>query len=235
MDNSGEEGWGHIINTIGNNQKRSQEIKKQRPSPEQATLKEFEEDKMITPQQGMAGTNAMVRNLRPVQGNNKNTRGTQMTTVPTQPTQMLKPTQPIGGITPMGNDRGPMKMANDNVANNVNRKVQSVFNVGPNGTNNMTGLSNKTPMERNEINKHITAGIGGQSHSAYSGSPDYGTNGAVTRAFKIIGSFQGLEDDNHVGNGIDLQTMFQEMKPEKPTEVACSGKNKKEKFLETEK
>jgi len=54
----------------------------------------------------------------------------------------------------------------------------------------------------------------------------YGDMGKVERRSSQIGSFQGLEDENHVGSGIDVNTLFQDnlMKKGKPTEVEAKKK-----------
>ena len=129
-----EEGWSHIIGTIGRNQEEKAKMKKERPVPEQTILKEFKENKMNGPDYNLlTSARGIGKPNTGMQGQNQATRGTQMTTVPAQPMSLLKPTQPTGGITPMGNDKGPMKMANDNVTNAVARKIQGSFNTGPKG------------------------------------------------------------------------------------------------------
>lgn len=222
-----EVGWTHINEIALQNRQRKESIKKERPSPNQTIIKEFQEEKqMITPQSPpFFKGNGLKWNepKAPVQGNNQQTRGTQMTTVPTQPVPLLKPT----GALPnkMSPNNNPLTRASDNVGNAVNRKVQANFNTGPNGVNNMTGLSNRTPQERMEINRSLTESLGGKSHNAYNANTSLGK---PERSKSALVSFFGLEDENHVGNGVNTQTMFQDSvyKKSKPTEVMqCMTQN----------
>jgi len=234
-------GWTQISEIAVQNRRRKESMKADRPSPNQSTIKEFQEEKNMERPPAISkfqpfnkgGGQQWNPANAPVQGNNKQTRGTQMTTTPTQPLQSLKPTQPSVGVTPIGNDKGPSKMAKDNVANYVNRKVQANFNTGPNGTNNMTGLSNKTSMYDTGLlsnvaattkasvasKQDITSGLSGKSHNPYSGNVSvYNLEKPQKSA---VASFFGLESEGHVGSGIDANAMFQDdsYKKSKPTEV----------------
>ena len=70
--------------------------------------------------------------LIPIQGNNKDTRGTQLSRAPTRPTMLESPLIQTGGKTPIGNDKGPEKQVKDNVVNKRKREVQNKYNSGPN-------------------------------------------------------------------------------------------------------
>lgn len=229
--------WSHIIKAFAYDADKARKEKEynisQRPinDKKQQTLgefKEFEEDSIMMnvktikrDEQGNIGMTGTF--TKGGKGQTKESRGTQNTYQPTQPTQVLNPTAPTGGVTPMGNDKGPMKQLNDNIINKNKRQVQDIFNVGPNAVNNSTGLSNKTQVERLEMNKHIVQGIGGKSHNPYEAElktrdPDRKDKGPMGRLTSSVGSFFGLEGEAPVGTGVDLQVMFQSNNPYKKSE-----------------
>lgn len=221
--------WEHVIKAFAyDNEKARKEKeynKSQRPmnDKKQTTLIEFEEEGKMSGLEvkGMGTRDGVFRmgGTYSKKGKTKDTRGTQFSHAPVQATD----THTITGPTKAPTAQQILDNTDDKMGQKFSRENQKNFNIGPNKTDNMTGLYGKS-----------------YDPTMTTRDPDRkDKQGPIGRVAGKLGSIFGFQDDYKVGKNIDTQIMFQDGNPFKKSEpievVQCGPKKKKEKFISSEK